>query len=351
MGRNLGRGGAEKVKIALGHKIQHGPWGGGNRFASALAKALKDQGFDVVHSLTDPDISLILMVDPRARNPSVAFTPGEIFRYLVRHPETLVLHRINECDERKGTRGMNFRLKLANYVADHTVFIGSWLVDLDLWRRESDFSVVLNGADGTIFHSRAYRPWNRNEPFALVTHHWGAHAFKGFDVYRHLDDLLERSDWQGRLSFTYIGNLPEGISLRHVRHVPPLDGKALVDELGRHHVYVTASINEPAGMHHIEGALCGLPLLYRDSGALPEYCQGFGEKFTGPDDVEDALACMVRNYETHLAAMQGYGRRSDRMCLDYLRVIEWMLENRERLTKVRRLWRSPLAASLIQLPF
>ena len=31
--------------------------------------------------------------------------------------------------------------------------------------------------------------------------------------------------------------------------------------------------------HHMEGALCGLPILYKDSGAASEYCNDFGISF------------------------------------------------------------------------
>ena len=34
-------------------------------------------------------------------------------------------------------------------------------------------------------------------------------------------------------------------------------------------------------MHHIEGALCGLPILFRNSGSLPEYCKKYGVSFDG----------------------------------------------------------------------
>ena len=50
----------------------------------------------------------------------VAFTPGQIFRYRLAHPNALVVHRINECDERKGERFINDRLARANAVADAT---------------------------------------------------------------------------------------------------------------------------------------------------------------------------------------------------------------------------------------
>ena len=65
---------------------------------------------------------------------------------------------------------------------------------------------------------------------------------------------------------------------------------ALAAELKRHHAYVTGSMNEPGGNHQNEGALCGLPLLYRRSGCMPEYCAGFGIDFAGVDEVPAALA-------------------------------------------------------------
>lgn len=162
------------MKVAIGYHLQSGPWGGGNSFACSLSRALVERGDLVVNTLDDPDIDLILLTDPRGRSPQVSFHAGTILRYLLKvNSDALVVHRINECDERKGTRNMNRMLRRANYVADHTVFIATWLKDLDLWRNESGSSVILNGADTGIFNEKYYRPWGGNEPLRLVTHHWG----------------------------------------------------------------------------------------------------------------------------------------------------------------------------------
>ncbi|CAA6604965.1 conserved hypothetical protein [Rhodospirillaceae bacterium LM-1] len=341
----MGDGRTNIMKVALGHRVQSGPWGGGNRFAAALASALIANGHKVVFDLTDNDIDIILMTDPRARNPSVSFRPGAIFRYLLRQPMALVVHRINECDERKGTWGMNLRLRLANYVADHTVFIGSWLVNLDLWRRESQHSVILNGADPTVFNPLGALGWDGVKPLRLVTHHWGAHAFKGRDVYECLDTLLDQEEWKGSLDFTYIGNLPQGSALHNARVIAPLDGDVLADELRRHHVYLSASLNEPAGMHHIEGAMCGLPLLYRDSGALPEYCSGYGESFTGPGDFPDALRRMIARYKQHRSAiLASYDHTAVRMTDAYIELFGYLVARRSEVVSRRRLWRQPATA-------
>lgn len=340
------------MKVAVGCVVKDGPWGGGNQFARAVVDSLLAAGHSVVHDLDGGDIDVALLLDPRRSHPTVTFRGPELVRHLLRHPRTLVVHRINECDERKGTRTMNRRLKLVNYLADHTVFIGAWLEKLDLWRREDGHgaSVILNGADPSVFHPRGHVPWDGTEPLKLVTHHWGGNELKGFDVYRRLDAMMAEPEWRGRVEFTYVGNLPKGFAFANARHLPPLSGQALGDALRGHHVYVTASVNEPAGMHHIEGALCRLPLLYRDSGALPEYCDGFGERFTGPQDFEAALRRMMEGYSGWLARMGGYDRTARRMGDDYVRLFEQLVAGREAVLARRRLWRNPALLLLNLLP-
>ncbi len=332
------------MKVAIGYHLRSGPWGGGNQFAHSLARALENRGDTVRFDLSDPDLDLILLTDPRWRSASVSFGAGAIMRYLVwRNPRAMVIHRINECDERKGTRNMNRMLRWANYVADHTVFIASWLEHLDLWQRSSPRSIILNGADPGIFRQEYNVPWDGRQPLKLVTHHWGGNRMKGFDVYARLDEMLVQPEWRGRIEFTYIGNLPAGYRFRNASYLPPLQGEVLAQELSRHHAYITASMNEPAGMHHIEGALSGLPILYRRSGALPEYCRGFGIAFEN-DDFLAALNTILVSYPALKAAMPAYTHTSARMCAGYVSLFDQMAVERECVLAARRLWRSPLSA-------
>ena len=339
------------MKVAIGYRIQEGPWGGGNRFVAALIEALGARGHEVVHDLSDDDIDVVLIIDPRARNPSTAFTPGQIVRYLMwRNPRAVVVHRVNECDERKNTRTMNLRLRLANACADHTVFVGSWLRELPTWRDKDRrrTSVILNGADTDIFHQNGHRRWDGEETLRLVTHHWGGHWMKGFDVYQRLDRMLAEPRWRGRVAFTYIGNLPAGFRFESARYLAPLTGGALADELRRHHVYLTASINEPGGHHQSEGAMCGLPLIYRDSGCLPEYCDGFGVKF-GPDGFEAALERMMGEYDRWAAAVAAYPHTARRTTAAYITLFSDLTARRDEIVRARRLGARPIAFLLNQL--
>jgi len=331
------------MKLAINTQYLDGPWGGGNRFVKTLAEDAAARGHEVVFEL-QPDVDVALIIDPRSRNPQLTFTPGQVFSHLASRPDMVVVHRINECDERKGTKTMNFRLRVANYVADHTVFIATWLKNLDVWTRDGTSSTILNGADADVFVPRSAARWDRSGPLKLVTHHWGAHGNKGWDVYGHIDRMMDTPEWRNRVALTFIGNALPGARYANIEFIKPLDGKPLADALAQHHAYVTASINEPAGMHHVEGGLMGLPILYRKSGALPEYCAPYGIGFSGPDEFPDALRSMVKDYEGYREAAEHYLNTSTRMTSQYLDLFEHLYSERQAIGRARRRWRNPFMA-------
>ena len=299
------------MKIAIGHKLRKGPWGGGNSFVKNLTGALKAEGFSVYYDLLEPDLDFIVLTDPRSSSPNVSFSGRQILSYLAQHPNTIVVHRINECDERKKTHFMNLRLRVANYCADHTVYVGSWLRALNLTYQHKRFSdsVILNGADETIYNSSDFVPWDGSAPIRLVTHHWGGNWMKGFDIYKKLDEMLATPQWAGKVNFTYIGNLPKNFFFKNSNYIKPLAGLALADELKKHHVYLTASVNEPGGNHQIEGGCCGLPLLYLNSGCMPEYCDGYGVRFDAID-FEASLKRIMEKYFQYLKKMRNFPHKA-----------------------------------------
>ena len=331
------------MKISIGYKLETGPWGGGNRFVMDLVKALELRGHHVINHLDDSNVDIILIMDPRyRRHPSITFGLGKIIKYLLfKNPQTVVVHRINECDERKNTRHVNFLLRAANYLADHTVFIASWLIKLNVWRRESEFSVILNGANKELFHSKNKNSKPNIFPLEIVTHHWGANKMKGFDIYRFLDGLMSKPLWSERIRFTYIGNLPNNFKFKNTKHLLPKNGVELANCIRKNDIYLTASMNEPAGMHHIEGACCGLPLLYRNSGSLPEYCNGYGVEFNDLEDFEDKLELMISMHEKFVNKMQEYPNTSEKRIIEWVDLFETLHKQNMTISKKRKLLRNP----------
>lgn len=327
------------MKVAIGAKIQNGPWGGGNQFANSLNNYLLQRGVNVVFDLKSKDVDIILLTEPRSNLKISAFSDIDIIKYLMNiNKNAIVVHRINECDERKGTKMVNELLSLSNRCADYTVFISNWLREkLENQRPFSKkYSVVLNGADTNIFNNKKYIKWNKNEKIKIVTHHWGGNWMKGFDVYKHLDNLLGMQPYKDMMSFTYIGYLPNGFEFNNSTYIQPLSNNELAHCLSQHHIYLTGSQNEPAGMHHIEGALCGLPILYRNSGALPEYCNGYGVMFDSTD-FEEKLWEIRAKYDFLVNRMKSYPYTADEMCKSYYDLFLQLLDQQEQLIS-QRIW-------------
>jgi len=328
------------MHVSVGVNLQEGPWGGGNQFGHALVKHLRARGVRVSFDLKARDLDLIVLAEPRTELAISAYDDRAIHRYLRDvNPRVLVVHRINECDERKGSDGVNARLIAANRVADHTVFVSGWLRDLFLGHgiASRSMSVIFNGSDRTIFHPQGYRRWDGAEPLRLVTHHWGANWLKGFDIYGRLDNLLGDAAFRERFAFTYIGRLPEAFHFHHATYLEPLHGPQLAATLRSHHVYLTASQFEPGGNHQNEGALCGLPLLYRDSGCLPEYCAGYGLIFDA-DTFEEQLEAMRARYANVVDRMPDYPRTSEATAAAYHALFVDLLARRRALLRARP-WR------------
>ena len=332
------------MKISIGMNLQSGPWGGGNQFGVALTNHLRTRGDEVCHDLKSRELDLILLAEPDRKLRSCAYDHRQILGYLLfTNPHALVVHRINNTSEaRDDSQRLFNRFRIdANRVADHTVFVSDWAKNCYM---QSGFpetrahSVILNGAD----HHR-WRSLSQSASMGkirLVTHHWSNNKNKGFDVYQKLDQMLAKPPWSERLAFTFIGRLPDGFSFVNAQHLEPLSGAALVNELNQHDVYLTASRHEAGGNHNLEGALCGLPLLYMDSGSMSEYCTGYGIVYS-VDNLAEKLEEMVNDYAQWQERMATFPHTAERMCKNYEYLFQKLLEQRHKITARRRWWRHP----------
>jgi len=319
------------MKVSIGSKIVRGPWGGGNLFAINLSNYLISNGHDVRYDLTEPDIDLILLTDPRSRGESSStFNHIDIEQYKKYvNPNVAVVQRINECDERKDTNNINKFYLDASETADHVVFVSSWLrnIYVNIGMNEKKTSVILAGANKEIFNTINSNLWEGEYPVKIVTHHWSSHKNKGFDVYKKIDNLINQSRWSGKIEFTYIGNMNSNYEFNNTSIVKPLAGIELANEIKKHHLYVTASVNEPSGNHHIEAAQCGLPILYKKSGGVPEYCDGYGIDFS--DNFEEKLKEVINEYDEYRNKLNEYPFNSGKMCEEFVYLFEKLISKKK----------------------
>jgi glycosyltransferase involved in cell wall biosynthesis len=320
----LGRKRAAPVaRLAFNMKPVEHPWGGGNWWLTQTVNHLQTHGYEVGFDLAG-ELDGIVLVDPRVGG-NVRFGPREIAEYKRRRPETRCLHRVNECDLRKGTSEMDALLADGNAVADHTVFISRWLRDYHAERwfdTARPHDVIHNGADPAVFHPLGSARFDGGT-LRLVTHHWSDNPMKGFDVYEEVDGLIA----SGALAETelwVVGRWPAAVGWRAARTFPPATGPELAGLLRQGHVYVTASRFEPGGMHHVEGAQCGLPVLYHeDGGGIGELAGRYGIGYR--DDVQGAVEAARRDYDGLRRRVLAHAPSGDAMCAAYRAVVQRML--------------------------
>jgi glycosyltransferase involved in cell wall biosynthesis len=244
-----------------------------------------------------PGIQTILIVDGREETKPEFFV-RDISRFKSRNSQARCVHRVNECDLRKGTSHVDASLLTINGQADVTVFISEWLKGYFMERWEhfpSESHVIINAGDDRVFHpSEQFKPAD-GQRWRVVTHHWSSHWNKGWGLYKEVDDLIANGELPG-FTLTVIGNHPENVRWKSARCISPLWGISLADELRRHRIYLTASRWEPGGYHVIEGLQCGLPLVYHeDGGGIVEVGRKYGVGFGG--DVGPALREAAERYD------------------------------------------------------
>lgn len=327
------------MKLSIGANIVKGPWGGGNRFSVDLSEYLKEKGWQVINHLNDNDIDIILMTDPRKDLLSVKYNQIDIAKYLWLKPDTIVVQRINNCDESRNTKNMNKYIIRANKVADYTVFISNYLKNIFISSglfENKKFSVIRNGANNKLFNNTGRKKWNKNEPLKITTHHWSNNYNKGFDIYKELDEISSNLFNGKTIKFSYIGNIPQNFVFKNTKVIPPLSGKELVNKIKENHIYITGARGEGAGMHHIEAALCGLPILYINNGGIPEYCKDFGIMFNDINDLKECLKKIIANYDKYFENMTKYPYNSDYMCKQYEDLFLKLLSEKNKLNILKR---------------
>ncbi|MEO6848720.1 MAG: hypothetical protein ABI443_13365 [Chthoniobacterales bacterium] len=311
--------------VAISMVPTRSPWGGASPFVWQLHTLLIRRGYDVVYHLRrKPD--LVFVIDPRDDNPAKRFGLKELIPFRKQHPEVPIFHRVNECDQRKGTNDMDDILHRTSELSDYTVFISEWLRDYFVAKwfdKKREHSCIYNGADPRVYHPIGYQLPKNGEPIRIVTHHWSDNPLKGFDVYEKIDRLIADGTLKG-FELWMIGRWPKSIEWKTARLFKPMTGRPLAEHLRQCHFYVTASRWEPCGMHHVEGAQCGLPLLYHeDGGGIVEAGQKYGLGFR--DNLVERLHEMTAQLPALHKKLLHTLPSGDRMALDYADAIQMLI--------------------------
>lgn len=271
-------------KVHILFEFVDGPWGGGNQFLKTLRKYFLQRGLyqnnmekaNVILFNSHHKIEEALRIKRRY--------PNKIFIHRVDGPISLVRGKDAWLD--KGIFLINA------LIADGTVFQSDWsrarCFEKGMARSKYE-TCIFNAPDPEIFYRKSCRSLSSRK-IKIVATSWSANLRKGFDIYRYLDERLDFRKYE----MTFIGNSP--VKFRNIRHIGPLPSNLLAEELRRHDIFITASLNDPCSNSLVEALHCGLPAVVRNSGGHPEIVGEAGVVFNGEHDVCEAIEKVTNNY-------------------------------------------------------
>jgi glycosyltransferase involved in cell wall biosynthesis len=310
--------------VAINMRPLNSSWGGGNQWINQFIPFLAIHGYRVTFNL-NTSVDLILLISPQVGG-FVTFSSDDVEIYKKLHPKAKCILRINDNDKHRGVPKIDALLQHANRVADFSIFISNWVLDYhaSLWfDKKRPHAVIVNGADSKIFNPVRSEKFSPSETLRLVTHHWSDNWNKGFDVYLEIDRLIAEGQLQNT-ELWIIGRWPKEAKWQRAKTFEPKTGIPLADLLRQCHIYITASKWEAGGMHHIEGAQCGLPVIFHeDGGGIVELAQRYGIGYR--DNVLQAVLLARTNYDILRDKVLLYGPSGDQMCLEYLRIIQRLI--------------------------
>jgi hypothetical protein len=270
------------MKVFLNRETVNGPYGGGNMFVKSFLELAPR--FDVqVGTRLNQKYDAILLIDPRPDD-VVGLGINDVLRYKLFQPKVKIFQRVNECDARKQTQGVDQMLAECGKNVDFTFFVSQWMREYHEKRNWPcvNSEVIYNGVDRNVF--KPNKKFN-NGKTNIVTSHWSDNIYKGYDVQKWLDEFVGKNS--EKFTYTFIGRHQN--DFKHTNHIQPLFGKKLGDELGKYDLSITGTRADPGPNHCLESIACEIPTYAHFQGGGAVEFVGESHVFSTVEQLESLL--------------------------------------------------------------
>lgn len=301
------------MKIYFNRRPVQGPWGGGSKILSSIITECLNRQYQVFFEEeinANIEFDIIFCIDPKP-SPLVDFRM--LLHKKIMQPNVKLIQRVGDL----GTHGKPefFELiKASTQYSDILIFPSNWAKD---YLNSQKKCYVIQNAPLKEFIIDKKNNLNKDS-LSIVSHHWSDNKFKGFDIYKQLDEYCK-----DELKFTFIGRKPTDVELKN--YIPPQDIKGLISELPKHDVYITASKYEAGANHVLEAMALGLPVLYhKDGGSINEYCEKFGIQYGNFEELTYILKSK-KDLIKSIAQTMKHERTAEDMAKEYVNLFESLL--------------------------
>jgi len=302
------------MKVYLNRRPKAGPWGGGIKTVNKLAESLIESGHNVTFQLEE-GIDVIFCIDPRPNDGGEWYQHFIDYRY--DNPSTKIVQRVGDLGTHSKPELTELVHQTLNY-SNFLIFPSEWARDYIGFIGEN-YKVIYNRPMKE-FHQHKSDNVDLPEKVRLVTHHWSMNPKKGFHLYQQLEDHIRETE---EFEFTYIGRKPDDVNISN--YIEPINASQLAEELAKHNIYITASIEEAGANHVLEAMAAGLPVVYhKGGGSIVNYCEEYGVEFDSFDNLLSAIRKVIEYYGAFKDRVLSYEENNSIVVDEYLKIIEEM---------------------------
>lgn len=303
------------MRIFIYYKTTDLPWGGSNSFVKAFKNYIKNEKRDISMKIVtdindDYDIFFMNGCSKSAfEGKRIPINLKEverikkfgyaslIKRFLSKKVKKKIVYRLdglraiynNEFDPMD-----ELQLQASN-LADYIVFQSKHC--LESFKRfgydKSNYSIINNGVDQTIFNSHEKGLWNKKEELKIFSASWSSNPNKGYST------IAAFSENENIKSY-FVGNWPDKIDKKNVRCLPPMKQEELAKRYKRCDVFLHAAKNDPCPNTVLEALSCGLPVIYHNSGGSVEIAREYGvplPRLINDETIQTTLEKIKQNYD------------------------------------------------------
>lgn len=245
------------LRICIPIKFQ--PHGGGFYFLNAFRDFLEHEGHQIATDVSS-------RYDILFTNHWMTSVP-DISRSIRRNPKVRIVQRIDGSAQDYGRHDdADKRQASVNRFADLTIFQSNYAKYATREKFQvihQDGPIIYNPVDLSIFNPQGTRR-NLTGTYRVVSVSWSTNALKG------ASEIYASAQENPAVHFYLCGNFLDVPELMNIHNLGVLDRGDLAEVMRSCDVLLTFSENEACPNHVLEALASGLPILYRDSGAMSE---------------------------------------------------------------------------------
>jgi glycosyltransferase involved in cell wall biosynthesis len=282
-----------EADLALFHRFEPPPTGGGHQFLRALLGELSGRGVDV-------EVNRVSGKTPVCLFNSFNFDFARLRRFA--RPDCRMVHRVDgPIGVYRGyDDGTDGRISALNReLADATVFQSRYSLERhrELGYQLAEPVVIPNAVDPAIFFPPESREPVDGRRVRIIASSWSDNPRKGADTLAWLDARIDPE----RYEVTFVGRVEQ--RFERIRSAGAVDSRRVAELLRTHDVYLAPSRDDPCSNALVEALACGLPAVFRESGGHPELVGEGGLPFSEDDELLEVLDRLAAEIEQRRAAI------------------------------------------------